>query len=851
MSFPGQATVGAGQGTSCAIGTGTDVGIWCWGSIQTPETEDSIAESPTLLSSDEPLLELSVGQASACAITQQSGKLNCWGDLATPLGIDAQERWVGVSLGNKYGCGVLFTGRAVCWGDCTGDECGPGPPIELPGGGQLYYVSNSRPNFGWLLISASISDIDNNVSPHTCAIEEFRAWCWGDNTFGQLGDGTQTSSAVPREVAGGRTWQQVCAGSGYSCGISTDSELYCWGIQIPVANNLYGTRPVQMEILVGSDRLWSSVSCGMYHACAIEESSRQIYCWGDNSYGQLGDGTNESSQSAVLVIPEGNIGWAEVSAGGTQTCGRDGVTREIYCWGFAEGGQLGIGTIDQDYYDTPQRVSLGFIGLPPPVPVLPPPIVIPPVPPSPDQSPDPILSSPPSPINATPPTAAASPPPIAPSPGPAVETSSSTNIGAIAGGVVGGLLILGLLIFALVYFIRRRRRNKEGEEASPKDVASASSIDESPRSQGTGSPDEMDVEHLGAKNAIDAKDSSDLAECVVVPENIIEPHSISRDEEAKSHPVMQTSVDIPMSKEPESEAHNNDRVPQHAVESVGAFASQMENIADKESSADQTFSNKDILEDPSQSAASNSQYSDVGTTEEETNISASMDDDDGTPVSPVLSYEKKFQFNTEILEEKLSIYRDADFVLLYQLSQHFEHVREYRSKQDRYTKWYKPSKAVPDDILETAGVSSLKYVSKDKQRFLQEYAGRLEGLKRTYEALEHWPVETTNNLGDSCRSLYSLITDITAPVWDLGITKSLFHANRQRYKLPWDESLYFDVYNTAQDVARSAMKRAVEIVSQDKGYEPGFFSTIKKHIFTETIHAFADIADHFPTGHSI
>jgi hypothetical protein len=383
--------------------------------------------------------------------------------------------------------------------------------------------------------------------------------------------------------------------------------------------------------------------------------------------------------------------------------------------------------------------------------------------------------------------------------------------------VVGGILVLILLIFALVYFIRRRRRNKEGEEEIPKDATSASSIAESARSQGTESPEEMDIEQLDEKNAIDVKGPPDLAECVVVSENIPEPPIVAKDEEAKSHPAMQTSFDTPIYKEAEVEAHKEDQVSQHAVESVGAFAAQIENDVAKEPSAEHMRSNKDILQDPSQSGASNSQYPDVGTTEEETNISASMDDDDGTPVSPVLSYEKKFQFDTQILEEKLSIYRDADFMLLYQLSQHFEHVREYRSKQDRYTKWYKPSKAVPNDILETAGVSSLKSLSRDKQRFLQEYAGRLEGLKRTYEALQHWPIETANNLGDSCRSLYNLITDITPPVWDLGITNSMFHANRQRYKLPWDESLYFDVYNTAQDVARSAMKKAVEIVSQDKG----------------------------------
>jgi len=810
MSFPGQATLGTGQGTSCAIGTGPDLGLWCWGSIQTPETGDSIVETPKLIPSDEPLLELSVGQASACAITQQSAKLNCWGDLATPVGLDAQQRWVGVSLGNTYGCGVLFTGRAICWGSCTGDECGPGPPVELPGGGQLYFVTNSRPNFGWLLISASISDVENNISAHTCAIEEFRAWCWGDNTFGQLGDGTQTSSAVPREVAGGLTWQQVCAGSGYTCGITTDSKLYCWGAQIPVANNLYGTRPVQMEILVGSDRLWSTVSCGMYHACAIEETTRQIYCWGDNTYGQLGDGTNESSQSAVLVIPEGNIGWAEVSAGGTQTCGRS-ATREIYCWGYAEGGQLGIGAIDQDYYDTPQRVSLGVTELPPLTPVLPPPVVVPPL------LPPPIQSLPPSPNNVTPPTVD-SPQTVAPAPGPAVETSSSTNIGAIAGGVVGGLVILGLLIFALIYFIRRRKRSKEEEEEAepPKDATFASSVDgSSPRSQRTGDlDDEMDLEQVDEKNVSDVEGSSNLAECVIMTDNVSETSILSKEERARSHPVMQTDLETPKDNEPESNAPTEYQSSPHVVETASDFPAPMMIVDAKKSDNDNSVLNKESLPAPTQSAASNTQHSDVGTTEEET--SASMDGD-GTPVSPAISYEKKFQFNTEILEDKLSIFRDADFLLLYQLSQHFEHVREYRSKQDRYTKWYKPPSTIPTDILSTAGVSSLKSISKNKQRFLQEYAGRLEGLKRTYGALQHWPIETANNLGDSCRSLYSLITDITPPVWDLGITKSMFHANRQRYKLPWDESLYFDVYNTAQDVARSAMKKAVEIVSQDKG----------------------------------
>src|SRR5690606_38313542 len=100
---------------------------------------------------------------------------------------------------------------------------------------------------------------------------------------------------------------------------------------------------------VHSDVSWNSVSVGTEHVCAISDK-KQLWCWGNNQYGQLG--IPEIARAEVPTLVHEDDGWEHVSAGRTHTCG---VFRDIlYCWGTGESGELGLG--DKNKVDVPERV---------------------------------------------------------------------------------------------------------------------------------------------------------------------------------------------------------------------------------------------------------------------------------------------------------------------------------------------------------------------------------------------------------------------------------------------------------------------------------------------------------------
>jgi alpha-tubulin suppressor-like RCC1 family protein len=173
------------------------------------------------------------------------------------------------------------------------------------------------------------------------------AYCWGWGGNGQLGTGFRAavraplaSAEAPRAVAGGHTFAMVAAGYGRACGVTTDGEAYCWGDntsgQLGDGSNASSLAPV----LVAGGQPFTRVTLGAYHACGVT-TSNAVYCWGRNGEGQLGDGSGTGSSSPVLVA--GDLSFQSVRAGSYHTCG---VTTDnaAYCWGWDDYGQVGDGT---------------------------------------------------------------------------------------------------------------------------------------------------------------------------------------------------------------------------------------------------------------------------------------------------------------------------------------------------------------------------------------------------------------------------------------------------------------------------------------------------------------------------
>ncbi len=169
-----------------------------------------------------------------------------------------------------------------------------------------------------------------------------RAQCWGWGSLGQLGAGDTTSSGVPVDVVGGVRFVHLAAGAFGTCGLTADGDAWCWGNRITGqlgdgSSSGVADRPVA----IGAGLKFTELSIGDGHSCGLERSG-DIYCWGVNVAGQLGDGSTVDRLSPTHAAP--GLRFVSVGAGLHATCGvaTDGAA---YCWGDNTWGQLGTGVI--------------------------------------------------------------------------------------------------------------------------------------------------------------------------------------------------------------------------------------------------------------------------------------------------------------------------------------------------------------------------------------------------------------------------------------------------------------------------------------------------------------------------
>ncbi|MCB1394792.1 MAG: chromosome condensation regulator RCC1 [Rhodobacter sp.] len=236
-----------------------------------------------------------------------------------------------VAAGAEHTCAISQSGNVWCWGFNWQGQLGDGTDIDRVRPRRVVDLEGD-----FVAITAGVE--------HSCALTAAGAvYCWGDNDAGQLGDGTTRDRWRPVQVVGmDGGVQAIVAGNYHTCAIADEGRVFCWGAnhdgQIGVESIFLQLVPRRVR---GLGRFNQAIAAGASHSCAIDRFGR-ILCWGDNYFGQLGDGTNEDRRSATVVSAMGTRNRA-ISASGHFTCAIN--RREaLFCWGANRSNQLLNGT---------------------------------------------------------------------------------------------------------------------------------------------------------------------------------------------------------------------------------------------------------------------------------------------------------------------------------------------------------------------------------------------------------------------------------------------------------------------------------------------------------------------------
>ncbi|HET9729764.1 MAG TPA: protein kinase [Acidimicrobiia bacterium] len=261
-------------------------------------------------------------------------------------GLIAPTSRVNIVAGGVHSCLVGADGRAYCWG--SNDR------------GQLGNAVNSRVSApalvgGDLRFTSVVSGLS-----HSCAIARGgAAWCWGYNSHGQLGDRSDTTRFAPVQVADGHTFRSLAAGASSTCGLDAAGAAWCWGANSYGELGEGGTNDHASPMPVAGGKHFASISMGWSFACALDAAGHAS-CWGDNSAGQLGDNTTIDRRIPGAVHTE--IVFTSVNAGSAHACG---VTPQgdAYCWGRNSNGQLGDGTTTDRFTPVKVKSAVRFVAI--------------------------------------------------------------------------------------------------------------------------------------------------------------------------------------------------------------------------------------------------------------------------------------------------------------------------------------------------------------------------------------------------------------------------------------------------------------------------------------------------------
>src|SRR3989339_594405 len=426
--------ISTGAFHTCGIRT-SDSRVLCWGRgisgrLGDGITSDHSVGNPTLTQDSSASRDLNLGFSHNCVIRKSDSRILCWGygflgqlgnggtaDKSVPTLTTDVSAYTILTTGAQHSCGVRTNdSRVLCWGEGSDGQLGDGsiivhkilsPNLIIDSSGY-----STDETCGFSCISNSCGDgviiggeecDDNNIvngdgcsstciieiNPcfgdcgyfklssgiyHSCAIRnnDSRVLCWGSGTNGQLGNGDLLRKGDPTLTADTSEYLSVSAGIYHSCGIrANDSRVLCWGNNNygQLGNGTIGGQKTTPTLTVDTSA-YKSVSAGNSYTCGIRANDSRVLCWGSEESGRLGNNRSGFGSVPNPILTMDDSKYLQVSTGYYHTCGirEDG---RVLCWGRSLFGQLGDGiSIDHRVYipnltsDTSQYVfSVDFCNL--------------------------------------------------------------------------------------------------------------------------------------------------------------------------------------------------------------------------------------------------------------------------------------------------------------------------------------------------------------------------------------------------------------------------------------------------------------------------------------------------------
>jgi alpha-tubulin suppressor-like RCC1 family protein len=355
--------VALGSAHSCAVRA--DGWLFCWGRNRDGQigngTTENQYEPVAVAALGNQVTDVELGENHTCAVTADQA-LWCWGQNiygqlgtryepgqvshALPLRVDALGTDVAqVALGAYHTCAIELDGSAWCWGRGESGELGDGSTSSRSTPGAVSGLDGSVAEIGLGAFHGCARKTDGSLA------------CWGDNSYAQIADGSREARLEPVPISSlGSVAAELAVGAMHTCVRTIDGSLFCWGEndqgQLGDGTTTTPLEPVRISTLGTSVAGVAVAPVLDVHIC-VHTLGNQVWCWGNNDFGQLGDGTM-IDRATPTALGDALPPAARLALGGYTTC-QLSVDGSVHCWGINGDGQLGDGTSQS--HDVPTSIA--------------------------------------------------------------------------------------------------------------------------------------------------------------------------------------------------------------------------------------------------------------------------------------------------------------------------------------------------------------------------------------------------------------------------------------------------------------------------------------------------------------